>query len=282
MALIVLGFALNVSVAEARYLLAHPALLTRSLLAMNLVMPLLAAAAVVLLNLDPATEIGLIALALSPIPPILPTELIKAGGSRLYTAGLLSVATAGAFIVVPAGIALLGWATGSHLTVSVTAIAPPVLVTVLVPLAIGLLSHHLAPDFAERVAAWVSVAGVILLVAGLVPAVVATSPLLVAALGNGTALALAAFALVGLAVGHQLGGPEPDDRTVLALATAARHPGVALAVAGATFPEATGILAVVLWHLVIGAIVTAPYISWRRRVHVERVRRSDRADYPTF
>jgi BASS family bile acid:Na+ symporter len=208
--------------------------------------------------------------------------LIKAGGSRLYTAGLLSVATAGAFIVVPAGIALLGWATGSHLTVSVTAIAPPVLVTVLVPLAVGLLWHHLAPDFAERVAAWVSASGVILLVAGLVPAVVATSPLLVAALGNGTALALAAFALVGLAVGHQLGGPEPDDRTVLALATAARHPGVALAVAGATFPEATGILAVVLWHLVIGAIVTAPYISWRRRVHVERARRSGRADYPTF
>jgi BASS family bile acid:Na+ symporter len=234
---------------------------------MNLVMPLFAVAMAVLFNLDPATEIALIALALSPIPPIVPMEQIKAGGSRSYIVGLLTVATASAFFVVPAGVALLGWATGNDLDVSVITIAPAILVTVLVPFAIGLFVHHLAPELAARVATWASTAGAIALVAAFIPAVIGILPVLLAALGNGTLLALAAFALVGLAVGHCLGGPEPDDRTVLALATATRHPGVAFAVASAASPEAKGVLAVALWHLVIGAIVTVPYIRWRRRMH---------------
>jgi len=275
MALMVLGFALNVSLWEAGYLLRHPVLLSRSLLSMNLVMPLLAVAMAALFNLDPATEIAIIALALSPVPPIVPMEQGKAGGSRSYIVGLLIVATASAFVVVPAGVALLGWATGSDLDVSVTTIGPPILLTVLVPFAIGLLVHHVAGEHAERLATWVSVAGTIVLVTAFIPAVMQILPVLLDALGNGTILALAAFALVGLAVGHRLGGPEPDDRTVLALATATRHPGVALAAAGAASPDTNGVLAVALWHLVIGAIVAAPYIRWRRRVHAAQGHDSD-------
>jgi BASS family bile acid:Na+ symporter len=48
-----------------------------------------------------------------------------------------------------------------------------------------------------------------------------------------TALIIAAVAAIGLAIGHWLGGPNPDDRTVLALSTASRHPAIALAAATA-------------------------------------------------
>jgi BASS family bile acid:Na+ symporter len=85
--------------------------------------------------------------------------------------------------------------------------------------------------------------------------------------GNGTLLAVALFTIVGIAIGHLLGGPVADNRTVLALATGTRHPGVALAIAAATFPSEKAVLAVVLWHLVVGGIVSAPYARWRTREH---------------
>jgi BASS family bile acid:Na+ symporter len=85
--------------------------------------------------------------------------------------------------------------------------------------------------------------------------------------GDGTIIALAAFVLVGLAVGHLLGGPDPEDRTVLALSTASRHPGVALAIAHATFPEQQLVLAAVLLYLLVSALVSMLYLAWRRRRH---------------
>jgi BASS family bile acid:Na+ symporter len=78
-------------------------------------------------------------------------------------------------------------------------------------------------------------------------------------------LAIAAFILAGIGVGHALGGPDEDDRTVLALSTASRHPGVALAIAGAVLPGQRAVTAVILLSLLVGAIVTGPYVKWRKR-----------------
>ena len=50
-------------------------------------------------------------------------------------------------------------------------------------------------------------------------------------IGNGLILLIVAIVVVGLVVGHLLGGPIEGDRTALAMATASRHPAVALAVA---------------------------------------------------
>src|SRR5690606_41821850 len=62
------------------------------------------------------------------------------------------------------------------------------------------------------------------------PVLIRVWPLLIEMIGNGTLAVLALFTLVGVAVGHLLGGPDPNNRTVLALASGTRHPGVALAV----------------------------------------------------
>lgn len=44
----------------------------------------------------------------------------------------------------------------------------------------------------------------------------------------------------------------------LALATGARHPGVAIAIASVNFPDGRSLLAVVLYHLIFAAIVSVP------------------------
>ena len=90
---------------------------------------------------------------------------------------------------------------------------------------------------------------------------------MVSMIGNGTLLALALFTIVGLAVGHWLGGDNADHRTVLALATSARHPAVALAIAGTNFQQQRDVLAVVLLYLLVGTVVAFPYVVWRKRRH---------------
>lgn len=76
---------------------------------------------------------------------------------------------------------------------------------------------------------------------------------------------IAAFVLLGLAVGHLLGGPDAHDRAVLALATATRHPGIALAIGATNFPEQKAVLPAILLYVVLGAILTLPYVMWRKR-----------------
>ena len=264
MGLIVLALGLRASFADALYLLRRPELLLRSVLAMNVIMAIFAGIVAVLFNLHPAVKLTLAALALSPVPPILPAKQEKAGGSAVYVVALLMTMAALAIVVVPVGVELFTMVFGGDVTVPLGKITSVVLISIIAPLVIGLVIRYLAPALAQRAVRPISIIGTILLIAALVPALAKLWPSLMAMVGNGTLAALALFTLVGLAVGHLLGGPQPAERTVLALATGTRHPGVALAIAAAAAPNESGIIAVVLWHLVVGAIVSTPYVSWRR------------------
>lgn len=85
-------------------------------------------------------------------------------------------------------------------------------------------------------------------------------------LGNGVLLMLIVLAVIGLAVGHLLGGPRPADRTSLALATASRHPAVALAIAtSGTISEPKPELGIILLYLLVATVVSLPYQTWRKR-----------------
>jgi BASS family bile acid:Na+ symporter len=81
---------------------------------------------------------------------------------------------------------------------------------------------------------------------------------------EGTLPAIAIISMCGLAVGHLLGGPDEDDRTVLAFATVSRHPGVAIAIALLTREPLAPIG--VLLAVVVNEIAVVPYRWWRKRV----------------
>jgi hypothetical protein len=84
---------------------------------------------------------------------------------------------------------------------------------------------------------------------------------MMALVGSGTLVALAAFSIAALGVGHWLGGPEPEHRTVLALATATRHPAIAIAIATANIAEPSPVMAAVLLYLVVSVLMAIPYIK---------------------
>jgi BASS family bile acid:Na+ symporter len=67
-----------------------------------------------------------------------------------------------------------------------------------------------------------------------------------------------------LACGHLLGGPDPTTRSVAAILTAARNPGLAMVVATVNH-AAPLVIAAILAYLLIAALTMLPYILWRRR-----------------
>ena len=80
----------------------------------------------------------------------------------------------------------------------------------------------------------------------MLPVLFTAWPSIIALVRRRTIVAIAAFVLVGLAVGHSLGGHDFHDRAVLALATATRHPGIALAIGTANFQEQEAVLPAIL------------------------------------
>jgi bile acid:Na+ symporter, BASS family len=108
-------------------------------------------------------------------------------------------------------------------------------------------------------------AGVLLLVAAVVPVLIKMAPAMIALIGDGTLLAMVVFITVGLAVGHLLGGPDPGNRAVLALATAMRHPGVALVIASGTVAGDRVVAPVIALYLLVGTVESIPFVMWRRR-----------------
>jgi len=263
----VFGLGLNASSQHATYLFRRRSQLVRSLLSMYVVVPLFAVALVAAFALHPGVKIALVALAVSPVPPVLPRKALKAGGEEAYTIGLLVATALLAIVFIPLAMEVLESVFAVPLQMSAAALARLILITVLAPLAAGMIVRHLAPALAQQIAYPVALLATALLVAGGLPIVFTAWPAVVSLIGNGTLAAIAVFVLVGLAAGHLLGGPNPQDRTVLALSTASRHPGVALAIAGANFPEQKLVLAAVLLYLIVNAIVALPYLAWLRNQH---------------
>ena len=264
-ALTVVTFGLRATPGDATSLLRDPARLARSMLAVVLLMPLFAIALAVLFDLHPAVKIALVALAVSPVPPLVPKKVFKAGGDATYMIGLLVAASVLSIVTIPVAMEVLQRAFAVPLAMPAGAIALLVVTSVLAPLALGIAIRRFAPTFAQRVAGPVALVATVLLVVGVLPILLKAVPVAMSLIGNGTLLAMVAFVVVAIAAGHLLGGPRPDERTVLAVATASRHPGVAMAIAHANFPDQRMVAAAVVLYLLVGGVLSALYLKWTAR-----------------
>ncbi|HEU4579697.1 MAG TPA: hypothetical protein VFS67_15670 [Polyangiaceae bacterium] len=255
---------------QALFLFVHPGRLLRMLLAMHLIMPLLVIATLAALpaagSLALPIKIALLALAASPVPPILTVKGPRAGGRSEYIVGLLVSNCLLAVLIVPLSLALGERLLGRPAQIAPLGIVLRMLVTVLLPLLAGSAVHVLAPRLARSAARPVLVASVALLLATAVPVLLRSWPAIVQMTGNGMLLAFAAFVATGLLVGHLLGGPEPENRVVLGLATASRHPGIAVALAHSAFPAEKLVVPAVLAYLLVGALVSTAYLKGLKHI----------------
>lgn len=262
---------LKATLADAVFLFRRPNYLIRALLSMNVLMPLVALVIGEAFALHPAVKIALVAISVSPIPPILPNKALKAGGQEDYTIGLLVAISALSIFVIPIAMEIFERITGVSLAMQPRSISVVVLTTILLPLLVGIAIGKIAPTLADRVAKPIGILASALLILSALPFLVGSARTVFSLVGDGTILSLAGFALIGLIIGHLLGGPEPDHRSVLALATASRHPAVAVAIAHANFPEQTLAGAAILWYLILSGIVSAFYLARVKRKRAEPV-----------
>jgi BASS family bile acid:Na+ symporter len=263
--LIVFSFGLNSTWDDALFLLRFPSLLARSLLSMNIIMPVLAVLVIKLFNFHPAVEVALVALALSPVPPLLPRKGLKAGCALSYAFGLLFATAVLAIVLVPLGIALVAEFFDFPAQLSIAATVRIVLLAIIAPFLGGIVVRRYAPAFAERIVKPISTTASVMLVVGVLPILFTFLPSIISLIGNGTVLVLGAFVLVGLATGHLLGGPDPDNCTILALYTAVRHPAIAMTIASANQPEKKLVPAAVFLYLILNTVMAIPYIKRQRR-----------------
>ena len=256
---------LKASLRDATYLFRRPGELVRALIAMNVLMPLLIVALISIFDFSPAVKIALVALSVSPIPPPIPAKMVKSGGAESYVIGLHIAIGSLAIIFVPLAMEILGQFRTVALHVSMAPVAKVVFISVLIPIAVGIGVHVLAPAWSERVAKPITVISGLGLLVCIVAVWISAAPAMWSLIGNGTVIALAAFVVIGLVIGHLLGGPVPENRTSLALSTASRHPGIALLLAQANFPAEKLVTAAVLLYLLVNAVVSIPYLLWTKR-----------------
>jgi BASS family bile acid:Na+ symporter len=254
--LIVCSLGLKATSQETSQLSRRPLQFTRSVLAMFIIMPVFAGILAYELSLPPALEIAFVALAVSPVPPVLPKKALAVGGSRSYVLGLFVAAAIASILFVPVEVKLTEVIFGWPNRISLGSIARIVFISIIVPLGVGLALRKVSPRFAERLSEPLSRFSSLLLITSLLPVLFTQGLAAISLVGNGALLAIAIFVTAGLIAGTLLGGPNASDRTILALSTASRHPGIALAIASRNFPNENRLLPAILLYLVVNALLS--------------------------
>jgi len=268
--LIVFSFGLQATSRDLLYLIRRPGLLGRSLLAMFVVMPLVAVSLALMFNFQRTVEIDVVALAISAVPPLLPSRGSKAGGHTSYALGLMVTVAVLSTVIVPASVELIGLLVGRSLAMAPSVVARVVLVMIVLPVMTGMVVRAVLPAVADRIEKPVVRVAHVLLAVAVLALLAGSATAIWAQADVSSILAIAIFVLGGLTVGHVMGGPEPDHSVVLALSTACRHPGIAVAIVAANFPDVRPGPTILL-YVIVSAILCIPYIAWNRRQLVATV-----------
>ncbi|HEY0938549.1 MAG TPA: bile acid:sodium symporter [Steroidobacter sp.] len=264
--LTVLTIGMRVLPADLSCVLSRPSRLIRSLLAMNVLWPLVAVIVCKTFSLHPAVIVGLVTLSIAPVGAMFSKAMLPliAPDNPAYARGLFFASTVLSVILTPVAVEVIQrlFGDGEIVHVSPLTVIRVLVSSVLLPLGLGLALAHWRPEARRWVPAMQKVSGLVLLACA-VPILVAAWPVMTSIVREGTLTAIALMTLAGLAIGHFLGGPGADDRTVLAFATVSRHPGVAVAVATLTDERLAPIG--VLLAVLVSELAVVPYKLWRKR-----------------
>ncbi|MCJ1959329.1 hypothetical protein [Novosphingobium mangrovi (ex Hu et al. 2023)] len=264
--LMVFALALRARVADLGYMVVHWREGLGALAAMYLVVPAVAIVLAGWLDISPDVKVALVAIAFSPLPPILPAKQLKMGASAGYATGLLVMATLASILIAPWGMPVAAALLKAHAhSLTPMSVAAPLLVTVLIPLVLGLIARPLLGPHVDKVGGKASRAGTILLLLGVVGLSAGLIPAISHVVGQGTLLVLALAVVAGVLAGYMLGGKEVGNRKALALAAASRHPGAAIAIATHSFPHAAQAPAAIALAAIVSGLVCVPILKLMER-----------------
>ena len=256
-----------VSRADVEYLFRKPGRLVRTILAMNVLGPIVAIIVCRLFALHPAVIVALVTLSMTPVGALFPQGMLglvrPERGAHAH--GLFVATTLLSVVLTPLAIEVINVLYGEDLYLSPLTVASVAVGALLLPLCLGLVIGRVFPAAKRWVPAIQQASGRLFLLC-LVGFTILGWSRMALITRDGTFLAIVIISLCGLAVGHLLGGPDEDDRTVLAFATVSRHPGVAVAIAALTGEPLAPIG--VLLAVVVNEVAVVPYRWWRQRLRL--------------
>jgi BASS family bile acid:Na+ symporter len=204
-------------------------------------------------NLEASHAAGLLILGAAAGAPFLPKLAELAHGDAAFAVGLMLLLTVGTAVFLPVALPLLV----PGLSADPWPIMRPILVTVLLPLAVGMLVRASSPLRAGRLRPAVVAVSNISMVAAVVVLIGLNAPAMLDVLGSGAIAAALVFVAALVAVGYVLGGPEPQTRSVLSLGTGQRNIAAALVAAGGSSDDPR-VVVMLLVSTIAGLVVLVP------------------------
>ncbi len=248
-----LAMGLSLTVAQIIEPLKNMRLVILALVANFVVAPALVYGITAVIPVSEGQRIGLILLATAAGAPFLPKLAQAAKGNIAFAVGLMVLLMVVTVIFLPLALPLML----AGVEVNPLDIASSLIITMLVPLAIGLFikarypdtAQHLQPTFAQASNTSLMLMMGILLVLNVRN--------ILSVIGTGTIIAGAIFIVVSFGVGYLLGGSDSGTKSVMGLGTGQRNISAALVVAGQNFTDPDVLITLIVIAL-IGLIILMP------------------------
>jgi hypothetical protein len=152
-----------------------------------------------------------------------------------------------------------------------------VVVSVVGPLLVGITVRAIAPELARHIAKPVNQLAYGLLILSLLPVLFRSAPTLWSLIGNGNPPESGRVCPGCYRIEFLARSPTAREPPVLALASASRHPAIAMVIAHANFPQEKYVLASVLLYMRVSGIVTSVAL---KRIRQELLRRFLGGEWP--
>jgi predicted Na+-dependent transporter len=225
-----------------------------------IIAPALAWFVTMIIPLAPGHAIALLLLGGAAGAPFVPKLVQVAREDPVLAAAVMVLLTVGTIVFMPLALPLMI----SGLKADPWAIARPLVLLILLPLALGILIRSCAEAFAIRIGPWlarISNGSLLLLFVLLVGLNI---PALIGVLGSGTILAGIIFVTALFAVSWIFGAAVPPARGVLALASSARNFGAALVPAASSFDDPSIMVALIV-NAILGIVFSFLAAGWMRK-----------------
>lgn len=256
---------LGLSVREIVVPLRRGRLVLFALLANFVLAPALAYGLTLVFPMHPPYESGLLLLGGAAGAPFLPKLADLCKGDIAFSVGLMLLLMVGSVVFLPLVLPILI----PGLSPDPWPLLRPLLVTMLLPLAAGMLVRNRSAVWAARLRPAIGLVSNVSLLLTLVLLIGLNFSAMLGTFGSGAAAIGVAFVSLSLAAGVALGGPDPTTRSVLGLGTGQRNIAAALLIATQYFPSEPGVVVMLLVTTFAGMIpllVAARWFARRPRV----------------
>lgn len=254
---------LNITFSEITSLWRDKKLLAKSLIAVDILVPLVGLLLVSLIDLDNKVKAGILLMLACPGAPMIARKAVKAGSSLSFSLSLQSTVVLLSVITTPITIALFSSIYDATASVKPLIVAQLVFTGQLIPIAIGILLNEKKPNIVNKIRdPMTKLSNLLLLLLVIFILIIGLK-----ALAETTVISfvvMVIMAIASLAIGHFMGGTKLETRQSLAIACATRNGGLALFVGTLNFPDPeikTYLVSAIVTYALIAAIITIPYLK---------------------